>query len=57
MTMKDGLVSLQFRVHPTNVERIKKFVETVEPVDEEGSISLEEFFVNTSPVKQKQPSV
>ena len=55
--MKDDLVSLQFRVHPTNVERIKKFVETVEPVDEEGSISLEEFFVNTSPVKQKQPSV
>ena len=28
---------------------LKKFVETVEPVDEEGSISLDEFFVKYFP--------
>jgi DNA-binding XRE family transcriptional regulator len=44
-----GLVPLHFMVHPVNVERIKKFVETVEPVDEEGSISLDEFFVKYFP--------
>jgi DNA-binding XRE family transcriptional regulator len=41
----DGLVSLQFRVHPANVERIKRYVETVEPVagDNDG-ITADEFF-------------
>ena len=39
-----GLVPLHFMVHPVNVERIKKFVESVEPVDEEGSITADEFF-------------
>ncbi len=39
-----GLVPLHFMVHPVNVERIKKFVEAVEPGDEDGSISLDDFF-------------
>jgi len=41
----DGLVSLQFRVHPANVERIRRYVETVEPVDgDNGGITADEFF-------------
>ena len=41
----DGLVSLQFRVHQVNVERIKRFVESVEPVGEDtGGITADEFF-------------
>lgn len=40
-----GLVPLHFKVHPANVERIKRYVSSVEPdADEEGSISAEEFF-------------
>ena len=42
---EDGLVSLQFRVHPANVERIKRFVETVEPAEgDSDGITAEEFF-------------
>ncbi len=41
----DGLVSLQFRVHPANVERIKRYIETVEPVDgDNDGITSDEFF-------------
>ena len=41
----DGLVSLQFRVHPANVERIKRYVETVEPVEgDNDGITADEFF-------------
>ena len=39
-----GLVPLYFMVHPVNVERIKKFVESVEPDDDGGRITLDEFF-------------
>ena len=28
---EDGLVTLKFMVHPTNVERIKRFVAALEP--------------------------
>jgi len=44
-TNPEGLVPLKFLVHPVNVERIKRFVETIEPAEgEEGSIPAEEFF-------------
>ena len=42
---KDGLVALHFRVHPANVNRIKRFVECIEPDEgDEGSITADEFF-------------
>ena len=44
-----GLVTLRFMVHPANVERIKRFVESVEPVEEGGSITLDEFFTRNFP--------
>ncbi len=40
-----GLVPLHFMVHPANVERIRRYVSSIEPdAGEEGSISAEEFF-------------
>jgi hypothetical protein len=39
-----GLIPLNFMVHPANVERITRFVESVEPVKEGDSITLDEFF-------------
>lgn len=48
-----GLVPLHFMVHPVNVERIKRYVESVEPVDEEGSITLDEFFEKYFPGETK----
>ena len=42
---KKNLVSLCFLVHPANVERIKRYVSSIEPAEgEEGTISSEEFF-------------
>lgn len=42
---ENGLVTLHFKVHPKNVDRIKQFVEQIEPVqDDEASITLEDFF-------------
>lgn len=42
---ENGLVTLHFKVHPKNAERIKQFVEQIEPVqDDEVSITLEDFF-------------
>lgn len=44
-TKRKGLVSLCFDVHPGNVERIKKYVASIEPDEAEGdSISADEFF-------------
>ena len=41
----DGLVSLHFRVHPVNVNRIERYVACLEPeMGEEGSITADEFF-------------
>jgi DNA-binding XRE family transcriptional regulator len=41
----DKLVPLILMVHPVNVERIKKYVAQIEPVDDnEGSTTSEEFF-------------
>ncbi len=41
----DSMVLLSFMVHPVNVERIKRYVASLEPVaGEEGSITSEEFF-------------
>lgn len=38
------LVTLHFKVHPKNVDRIRQFVEQIEPVqDDEASITLEDF--------------
>ena len=45
----DGLVSLQFRVHPANVERIKRYVETVEPIDEGAAVPWRESFTRHFP--------
>lgn len=40
-----GLVPLHFLVHPANVERIRRYVSSIEPDDQgEGSITAEEFF-------------
>jgi len=40
-----GLVPLHFLVHPANVERIRRYVLSIEPEDQgEGSITAEEFF-------------
>jgi hypothetical protein len=44
---------LHFKVHPVNVERIKRYVESVEPVDEEGSITADEFFEKYFPGESK----
>ena len=42
---EDGLVTLNFMVHPANVKRITRFVKAVEPDEgEEGSITAETFF-------------
>ncbi|MFH1021049.1 MAG: helix-turn-helix transcriptional regulator, partial [Pseudomonadota bacterium] len=39
------LVPLHFLVHPANVERIRRYVSSVEPDEQnEGSITAEEFF-------------
>ena len=51
----DGLVSLQFRVHPANVERIKRYVETVEPCDEGAAVRGENHLrgiSQTAPLRQ-----
>jgi hypothetical protein len=48
-----GLIQLHFKVHPVNVERIKRYVESVEPVDEEGSITADEFFEKYFPGESK----
>ena len=40
-----GLVPVHFMVHPANVKRITRFVESVEPGESlDGTISAEEFF-------------
>ncbi len=42
---KDGLVTLRFMVHPTNMERIKRFVAALEPDEgKKDSITAEMFF-------------
>jgi len=42
---EDGLVSLQFRVHPANVERIRRYVAAVEPAEgDSDGITVDEFF-------------
>lgn len=42
---ESGLVPVHFMVHPANVKRITRFVESVEPVEGPGdSITAEEFF-------------
>ncbi len=42
---ESGLVAVHFMVHPANVKRITRFVESVEPrEDVSDSISAEEFF-------------
>ncbi|OQX04830.1 MAG: transcriptional regulator [Desulfobulbaceae bacterium A2] len=39
------LVTLQFRVQPGNVERIKRYVARLEPgAPDDGSVTLQEFF-------------
>ncbi|MBA3015214.1 MAG: helix-turn-helix transcriptional regulator [Proteobacteria bacterium] len=51
---EERLVSLTLKVHPINVERIKRFVECIEPeADDEGSISAEDFFDKYFPGENK----
>jgi DNA-binding XRE family transcriptional regulator len=43
--IESGLVPLHFMVHPANVKRITRFIESVEPgEDADESITAEEFF-------------
>ena len=52
----DDTVTLRLRVHPGNVERIRRYVESIEAGDEEGPVSLEDFFTSHFPGESK-PSV
>jgi len=45
----DGLVPLHFMVHPANVERITRFVESVEPATEGDSVPWRESFTQHFP--------
>lgn len=46
----NGLVTLRFKVHPKNVDRIKQFVEQIEPVQgDDAAITLDEFFTKHFP--------
>lgn len=48
------LVSLTFKVHAANVERIKRYVQAIEPEQGEvGSITAEEFFDRYFPGESK----
>ncbi len=48
------MVPLTLMVHPINVERIKKYVAEIEPLEsEEGSITSEEFFSKYFPGEGK----
>ncbi|ABK98738.1 helix-turn-helix domain-containing protein [Pelobacter propionicus] len=50
----DSRVPLTLMVHPVNVERIKRYVASIEPEKgDEGSITLDEFFVKTFPGETK----
>lgn len=50
----ERLVSLTLKVHPINVERIKRFVEGIEPGEgDEGAISAEDFFNKYFPGENK----
>ena len=50
----EKLVSLTLKVHPINVERIKKYVASIEPGEgAEGSITSEEFFSKYFPGETK----
>ena len=51
-----GLVPLHFIVHSDNVERITKFVESVEPTEGGESLTLDEFFKSHFP-GELQPAV
>jgi len=43
-TEPDRLVTLRFQVHPANVKRITRFVESIEPDPNSGNITVDEFF-------------
>lgn len=50
----DKMVTLKVRVHPVNVERIKRFVESIEPeTGQEGSIPADVFFEKYFPGESK----
>lgn len=51
----DALVSLKLRVHPNNVERIKRYVAKIEP-EFSPNISVDEFF-STHFSGESKPSV
>ena len=52
--LTDKLVPLTLMVHPVNVERVKKYVASIEPDEgEEGSISAAEFFDKYFPGETK----
>lgn len=41
---ESGLVPLCFMVHPANVKRITRYVQSIEPEGNDGSMTAEEFF-------------
>jgi DNA-binding XRE family transcriptional regulator len=46
----NGLVTIRFKVRPEHVDRIRKFVEQIEPAqDDDISITLDEFFTKHYP--------
>lgn len=49
----DDMVTLRLRVRPQNVERIRRYVDSIEATDEEDTISLEDFFTSHFPDESK----
>ncbi len=49
----DDMVTLRLRVHPQNVERIRRYVDSIEAADEKDPVSLEDFFTSHFPGESK----
>lgn len=49
----DEMVTLRLRVHPQNVERIRRYVDSIEETDEESPVSQEDFFTSHFPGESK----
>jgi len=49
----DDMVTLHLRVHRQNVERVRRYVDSIEATDEEGAVSLDDFFAGHFPGETK----
>lgn len=52
----EEFVMLRLRVHRQNVERVRRYVDSIEAEDEGGAVSLDDFFAGHFPGESK-PSV